>query len=113
MSVIKKEDKQDDVINKFDKLNIGIPWKESDSVNLRKMYINDKKNFVQITEALGRSDITIVEKMIEMKLVDSKDKIREYDQFENSDYNKLLKEYYKYQKDQKRKKKCNCKKYDK
>jgi len=86
---------------KFKNLKLGKPWTEVDSMKLKKLYNNDKKDLAQIAEELGRDKNKIITELIALNLVKEESEVRGINEYKKSDYYKLVQEYYTWQKEEK------------
>ena len=92
---------KEELPEKFKNLKLGKPWTEVDNMKLKKMYVDEKKDIVQIAKNLGRDKNKIISVLIELKLVKEEQDIRGIDDYKKSDYYNLVQEYYSWQKGEK------------
>lgn len=88
---------------KFKNLKLGNPWSEVDSMKLKKLYKDEKKNLAQVAEELGRDKNKIISELILLKLVKEESEVRGIDNYKKSEYYKLVQEFYTWQKEEKSK----------
>jgi hypothetical protein len=79
---------------RFAKLKLGQRWTDADTETLKHLYITEKKDLVYIAEAMGRGKKVICDILRKLSIVKYDSDVRGYDEFDTSEYNKLLSEYY-------------------
>jgi hypothetical protein len=90
--------------DRFKNLKIGRAWTELDALQLENLYKNKKLTLAQIAEELGRDKNKLISELIKLNLVKNEESVRGINEYKDSEYYKLVQDFYKQQKEKKNEK---------